>query len=285
MERTSGLRFGIILVVITILFMLISPIVAATASTIDYDKIIEPTKTKETIEKTIEELTFEQIQDIVYIKPQTGTEALQRCDELTRYKNNLCKVLPQEGEEIYTLVYEILKPEFLYIDELNSKYLADFKELNKWEKRKEEYPVATEIWLYMRNEFGWSEETCAGILGNMMAEVGGGTLNLNNWASDSSSGYGLIQWVGGRYRGIKARYGNQPTVTEQLIYMYNELIGSDGLTQQVNERELNIILNKSGSESPERIAYIFACYYERCASYTRAPRKDFARIAYEYFVD
>ena len=91
MERTSGLRFGIILVVITILFMLISPIVAATASTIDYDKIIEPTKTKETIEKTIEELTFEQIQDIVYIKPQTGTEALQRCDELTRYKNNLCK--------------------------------------------------------------------------------------------------------------------------------------------------------------------------------------------------
>jgi hypothetical protein len=137
----------------------------------------------------------------------------------------------------------------------------------------------------MRNEFGWSEETCAGILGNMMAEIGGGTLNLNNWASDSSSGYGLIQWVGNRYSGIKTRYGNKPTVEQQLNYMRDELYGTNGVTQQVNTKELNIILNKSGSETPERIAYIFACYYERCVSYARAPRKGYARIAYDYFVD
>ena len=288
MERTSGLRFGIILVIITILFMLVSPVVVAMPVTTEEPyEIIEPTKTeeKEKIEKTIEELVFEQIQDIVYIKPKDSTEALLRCNELIRYKNNLCKVLPAEGDDTYALVYEILKPEFLYIDELNAKYKNDLEIMTKWENHMKEYPVATEIWLYMRNEFGWSEETCAGILGNMMAEIGGGTLNLNNWASDSSSGYGLIQWVGNRYSGIKTRYGNKPTVEQQLNYMRDELYGTNGVTQQVNTKELNIILNKSGSETPERIAYIFACYYERCAGYARAPRKGFARIAYDYFVN
>lgn len=42
----------------------------------------------------------------------------------------------------------------------------------------EKYPEATEVWMYLRYGLGYNEYVCAGILGNMMAEVGGGTLDL-----------------------------------------------------------------------------------------------------------
>ena len=38
-----------------------------------------------------------------------------------------------------------------------------------------EYPVATEIWMFLKN-CGYNDYVAAGILGNMMAEVGGNTL-------------------------------------------------------------------------------------------------------------
>ena len=42
----------------------------------------------------------------------------------------------------------------------------------KWEKKAAEYPVATQIWRYMKAQ-GWNDYVCAGIMGNIMAEVGG----------------------------------------------------------------------------------------------------------------
>ena len=41
-----------------------------------------------------------------------------------------------------------------------------------------EYPAATVIWITLKEE-GFSDEVIAGIIGNLMAEVGGQTLNLN----------------------------------------------------------------------------------------------------------
>ena len=40
-----------------------------------------------------------------------------------------------------------------------------------WQKRYEEYPIATEVWLYMENVFGWEPQVCAGIMGNIMADA------------------------------------------------------------------------------------------------------------------
>jgi hypothetical protein len=73
-----------------------------------------------------------------------------------------------------------------------------FEERHKWDVRSAEYPVATQAWLYMKNEFGWSDTVCAGILGNMMAECGGCWSSDLNWSVNSSSGYGMIQWLGSR---------------------------------------------------------------------------------------
>ena len=49
----------------------------------------------------------------------------------------------------------------------------EWEKVHKWDTRKEEYPAATEAWLIMKEEFGWSDTVCAGIIGNLMAECGG----------------------------------------------------------------------------------------------------------------
>lgn len=146
-----------------------------------------------------------------------------------------------------------------------------------------EYPEARLIWNTMRS-WGWSPETCAGIIGNMMAEIGGGTLNLSNWSSNDGCGYGLIQWTGGRAALIKSRYGAYPNIEQQLIFMKDELLGTNGVKPQINGSILSTILNTDNTQTPESIALAFATYYERCGASYRARRQGFARIAYQYFM-
>ena len=147
-----------------------------------------------------------------------------------------------------------------------------------------EYPEAQLIWNTMIS-WGWTPETCAGIIGNMMAEIGGGTLDLSDWNSNGGCGYGLIQWTGGRRSTIKSRYGSYPTIEQQLIFMRDELFGTNNTCQQVSSSVLNKIMNTNGNETPESIAFCFASNYERCAKQYRAKRQGYARIAYEYFMN
>lgn len=144
----------------------------------------------------------------------------------------------------------------------------------------DECPEAKLIWDTIKS-WGWSDNAAAGILGNMMTEVGGNTLKgLSNWAADGC-GYGLIQWTSGRKATLKSLYGSQPNIVQQLEYMKNELLGTDSIRQQVTPSQLDSILNAG---SPEDAAYNFASYYERCASSHRAKRRALARTAYTYFV-
>ena len=147
-----------------------------------------------------------------------------------------------------------------------------------------EYPEAQLIWDTMIS-WGWTAETCAGIIGNMMAEIGGGTLNLSNWNSNGGCGYGLIQWTSNRRSILKSRYGSYPTIEQQLIFMRDELFGINNTRQQVSSSVLDKIMNANGNETPESIAFCFASNYERCASRYRAKRQGYARIAYEYFMN
>lgn len=155
------------------------------------------------------------------------------------------------------------------------------QEARKWEKRAAEYPVATKVWLYMKNEFGWSDTVCAGIMGNMMAECGGCWTSDLDWDVSGSNGYGMIQWIGGRRKQLFSIYGNKPGVESQLKFIRDELYGTNGVTKQVTDSQLNKIMN---ADSPEDCAYAFASYYERCAESHRSVRRNYARRAYEYFV-
>lgn len=143
----------------------------------------------------------------------------------------------------------------------------------------EQYPEARQIWDTLIS-WGWSAETAAGIIGNMMAEIGGGTLNLSRWNSDKGCGYGLCQWTAGRATGIKNRYGAYPNIEQQLQYMRDELLGENGVRAQVTEAQRAQILQ---GQTPEQVAYAFATHFERCGVSYRARRQNYARIAYNYF--
>lgn len=156
-----------------------------------------------------------------------------------------------------------------------------WEEKHKWEVRASEYPVATQVWLYMKNELGYSDIVCAGIMGNMMAECGGCWTSDLDWDVSSSSGFGMIQWLGGRKKQLFSIYGDNPSIEDQLNFMHDELYGIDGVTWQVTQSQLDKIMK---AETPEQCAYAFACYFERCGEGHRAPRRGYARRAYEYFV-
>lgn len=155
------------------------------------------------------------------------------------------------------------------------------QEEENWRVRAEEYPVATQAWLYMKNELGFSDIVCAGIMGNMMAECGGCWTSDLDWDVSSSSGFGMIQWLGGRKQQLFSIYGSNPSVENQLDFVKDELYGTNGVTKQVTDSQLDKIIN---AETPEDCAYAFACYYERCGEGHRWVRRDYARHAYEYFV-
>ena len=165
--------------------------------------------------------------------------------------------------------------------EYYQEQFAIWEEKHKWEVRASEYPVATQVWLYMKNELGYSDIVCAGIMGNMMAECGGCWTSDLDWDVHSSSGFGMIQWLGGRKQQLFSIYGENPSIEDQLNFMHNELYGTNGVTWQVQQWQLDKIMNAS---SPEECAFAFATYFERCGEGHRAPRRGYAKRAYEYFV-
>lgn len=98
-----------------------------------------------------------------------------------------------EDSEAIQMAWKELEIAQSAIDLYTERY-CELVKIDAWNVRKKEYPVATEIWLYMK-ALGWNDNVCAGIMGNLMAEVGGGTLNIQYWLYGSGGYYGMCQWA------------------------------------------------------------------------------------------
>ena len=127
-----------------------------------------------------------------------------------------------------------------------------------------EYPEAQLIWNTMIS-WGWTPETCAGIIGNMMRECGGDTLNLKPYANNGSH-YGLCQWSRKWHSGAWGK-----DINGQLEYLKVSL-------------NLSIFSNCT---TPEEAAQIFHDRYERSGDTLKQKkqRQDNARAAYNYFIN
>ena len=216
-----------------------------------------------TAEKELVETRLAETEEDLEIANSNSERQAKTIEELTNEN-------ARKAEEIDILIAQIEEYKILVADEDA-----------RWMRRYEEYDIATEVWTCMK-ALGWNDIVCAGIMGNLMAETGGpGTFNLD-WDSNTSSGYGLVQWIGGRRAAIKEKYGEFPTVKEQVQFIHDELYGTNGVTCQVERYQLNAIMN---AETPEDCAYAFACYYERCNEEYRDMRRDYARWAYNYFAN
>lgn len=243
----------------------------------------EPTETTEPEEVVIvlDTVVFKRVEPTTYDEACSLLEEAIARQELTEtiYQGFLTLGYADDHPAVVMAKTDIenAKIEIEYYQE----QFAIWEEKHKWEVRASEYPVATQVWLYMKNELGYSDIVCAGIMGNMMAECGGCWTSDLDWDVSSSSGFGMIQWLGGRKKQLFSIYGENPSVEDQLNFMHDELYGTDGVTWQVNQAQLNKIMNAS---SPEECAFAFATYFERCGEGHRAPRRGYAKRAYEYFV-
>lgn len=150
-----------------------------------------------------------------------------------------------------------------------------------WSEKSGEYPVATQVWRYMKEELGWNDYVCAGVMGNMMAEVGGQTLNLQPYLYGHSGAnyYGLCQWSSRYYPSIQGA-----DVDAQLDFLASTV-----------KKELDTYgyLFRSGLDyeafcnltDAEDAAMAFAKAYERCGSGSYGVRQRNAIKAYNYFVE
>lgn len=133
----------------------------------------------------------------------------------------------------------------------------------KWVEKEEEYYYATCTWKYLKS-LGYSDVACAGILGNLMAECGGHTLNLNPYLYDKATGkyYGMFQWSIYYYPDIEGG-----SFEEQLAY-YAET--SDYVFKTFGKKYAEGFTLDDFNElkDPREAALAFAKIYERCASWT-----------------
>lgn len=144
--------------------------------------------------------------------------------------------------------------------------------VNAW---KEEYPVATEIWLYLDNK-GYNDYIKAGILGNMMAEAGGQTLDIQVDAY-SPGYYGVCQW--------SLHYNPQlqnTGLTTQLDYLTSSMEYEFNTFGKNYKKGFNYSTFVTMLDEKEA-ALAFAKCYERCGSASHNVRKKNATIAYNYY--
>ena len=185
----------------------------------------------------------------------------------------------------YVEACEMAMKDIKRLQDLNKQYADEYfvimsteEERIKWEARRAEYPVATEVWLYLVDEMGYNKYVAAGILGNMMAECGGQTLKLNWTAVNKSSGcYGLCQWHPKYHKEVQGadlqgqlQYISKsfPNVIKRYAYLYkSNFTYEDFLALQ----------------DPGEAAYAFCIIYERPGPGSYEKRRENAMKAFQYF--
>lgn len=228
------------------------------------------------LEIIVEQITSEYIQ--IEYKPLTDKNSINEyINELKLYKTKLENISEDYPEEYKKDINELISNEISAIDEIINQYYSDIDYILLWEKRNEEYPAATQIWLSMKEQ-GWSDNVCAGIMGNIMAECGGQTLNIK-WDSYDSSEmyYGICQWS--LYYTPEA---SGLSLESQLNLLYNTIeteFKNFGFCYR-SDFTYEDFLHMNNSRD---VALAFAKVYERCSSASYYVRQDNAEQAYEYF--
>lgn len=133
-----------------------------------------------------------------------------------------------------------------------------------------EYAQSAQIWRALKG-LGLNDYVCAGILGNIMAEVGGQTLDFSNWEHWSQgTHYGICQWGGSRKDRLLNDFGT--TFNDQVRFLTVELF-------EVIPKD-NSFYNM---QDEQEAALYFAKYYERCSSRYYEVRQVNATKALAYF--
>lgn len=250
---------------------------AATAAVMMIENPTEEVKVPEVL-KYFQEMTYEDSTDKEVLKTELAT-----CKD---YEFRLIKLLNnQELADERDLVEEELADVRGLMAEYEETIAAIEAEEARieamWSEKAGEYPVATQVWRYMKDELGWNDYVCAGVMGNMMAEVGGQTLNLQPFLYGHSGGgyYGICQWSGKYYPGIQGA-----SLEAQLDFL-RDTVKKELDTYGYAFRSGMDYESFCALTDAEDAALAFAKAYERCGSGSYGIRQSNALKAYNYFVN
>lgn len=177
--------------------------------------------------------------------------------------------------EYSSLAVAAMKDEYDRLQVIYSQIQQDLNRSLAWES---EYYYAAKTYAFLKQS-GYNDAVVCGIIGNMMIETAGGTLNLQPTAYNSSGNYyGLCQWDLRYYPQYKGASFEQQLeyLVESMPYEFNTF-GKLYKKSFTYDDFLEIT-------DPAQAAYIFAKVYERCSSAGYTARKTAAIKAYEYFV-
>jgi hypothetical protein len=248
------------------------------------------------VELTEETVTFEEHDAPLVSSPALSAEVYERIEtyDIEQLNTLLAECEGRMGsahtmaEAARALGYEESNPVIVLAQEEYSNAEADYQyyaglmETAKWNVRAQEYPEATKIWLYLTDTMGFNDRVAAGIMGNLMAEVGGQTLKIQPglYGHGSNRGYyGICQWSAKYYPSVQGKDLDYQleflaSTIESQFSSYGRLYQS-GFTYE-DFRQMN---------NEQDAALAFAKIYERCNSKHYNVRMSNAVKAYDYFVD
>ena len=141
----------------------------------------------------------------------------------------------------------------------------------------EEHYYAAKVWEYLRQE-GFSQEVTCAIIGNMMIETSGGSLDLKPTIySPSGNYYGLCQWSKKYYPEAHGL-----SFEQQLEFLLDNIeweINTFGKCYKEGFKYEDFLT----MTDPAEAALAFAKSYERCGPASYEMRQEAAEVAYEYF--
>lgn len=211
---------------------------------------------------------YPEISYAVYYDPEPTEELL------LKVQNSISK-LERINKTNYTCEAAIaMYDELVRLKDIEAKVSSDLNHYRTWEK---EHYYAAKTWEYLMQR-GYGEAVASAIIGNMMIETSGGTLDLKPTVySPSRNYYGLCQWSLKYYPGTK-----DLPFEYQLDYLIGSMpweITTFGKNYKNNFNYEDFLLMKDPAEA----ALAFAKTYERCGPASYKIRQEAAIKAYEYF--
>ena len=218
--------------------------------------------------------------ELNYIETTDREELKQLMYEMDNHRisaSNMAQEARNLGYPEDHLIIVLAQTEWETANELFYKYKEVYDSLGPdYMVKAQEYPVATEIWLYLKGVCGYNDYVCAGIMGNLMAEVGGHTLDIQYWLTSPGGYYGMCQWG----PGYKEVYGKD--LAGQCDFLRDTIKYEMDTYGNKYEKDFNykkfINLNNE-----KKAALAFAKCYERCNFAYYSIRQENATIAYNYF--
>ena len=228
------------------------------------------------------------IEDIIILEPISQQYVLIESDSIEELENELayCQnnlYLSQlliefaieleygDTQDFLAVIYEDCQNYQSYIQYYEDK----IDELNKLQQAKD-YPTAAYIWNYLKAQ-GWSDYVCAGIMGNIMQETGGRTLNIN-YTFDGNGYYGICCWSKKYHPDVvgldlEGQCAYLVETVEKIMNTYGKMYKRGYTFEDFLE-----------AESIEEAANAFMVVYER-PGYKKSPKRvRNGEKAYEYFV-